>query len=251
MSFFLRYLVLLAVAERFVPVLEQANLRPAPGQSVSHDEALAVRRHIIPRIGRNVYDSTQVGPFQYLSGRARIRRRIEGDVHLKQPPPRHVIELAAVMAHEIGQLQYKDPRLSKGRKVLDAITRGGSMIGPAFGEIGALAVLGLAMINAVVDANELSPEKKLMEADTKAMNYMIQSGYDPQGLIDVLRRVTQVGGELMPYLYDLKQSRPVTQERLEHASNMFLKLPLHGKELSTNYKDYQAITKGIREIYRA
>lgn len=160
-------------------------------------------------------------------------------------------ELAGILAHEIGQLQYRDPRLSKGHQILDSITRGGAMIGPAFGEFGALAILGLAMINAVVDANELSPEEKLMEADTKAMDYMVQSGYDPQGLIDVLRRVTQVSEELMPYLYDLKQSRPVTQERLEHASNMFLKLPLHGKELSTNYKDYQAITKGIREIYRA
>src|SRR3989338_9730032 len=58
---------------------------------------------------------------------------------------RSEIELAGILAHEIGMLQYKDPRLSKFKKAFELLLQTGSQIGPAFGTIGALSVLGLAL----------------------------------------------------------------------------------------------------------
>src|SRR3989338_7752892 len=56
------------------------------------------------------------------------------------------IELAGILAYEIGMLQYRDPRLSKLKKALDLLLQTGSYVGPAFGSIGALSVLGLALV---------------------------------------------------------------------------------------------------------
>ena len=159
-------------------------------------------------------------------------------------------ELAAVMAHEIGELQYKDPRLSRARKVLDAVLKGGSMVGPAFGEIGALTVLGMEMVKAVSEARKLTPGQKVNLADGKALHYMVAAGYDPQGMIDVMYKFLNAGKEVAPYFYDYYQSRPINQERMLHISEEFSKLPLAGESFTTNRDIYKESTKGVREIYK-
>ena len=62
------------------------------------------------------------------------------------------------------------------------------MVGPAFGEIGALAVLGLAVANSVAEKSVLTPAKRLAAADGKALGYMTQAGYDPQALTSFFER---------------------------------------------------------------
>lgn len=158
-------------------------------------------------------------------------------------------ELAAVLAHEIGELQFKDPRLSQSKKILDTITKGGAMVAPALGEIGALAVLGLAMVNALAESQQISPQERLFLADQKAFHFMVQAGYDPQGIPDVLYRFLNADPYLRPYFFDYSQSRPITPERIAAARHAFSILPLQGKTLSTRQKEFLEMTKGIREIY--
>ena len=161
-------------------------------------------------------------------------------------------ELAAVMAHEIGELQYHDPRLSRSKKILDAVTKGGTTIGPAFGQIGALAALGLVMMNAVAESHngKKSPSDRILQADVKALHYMVAAGYDPQGLPDFLYKFLNAEKQIAPYFYDYYQSRPINQERFQIIQNEFPKLPLEGKQFSTHRDVYQETTKGIREIYK-
>jgi len=59
-------------------------------------------------------------------------------------------ELASVLAHEIGRLQYKDPRFTQSDDVLNAATQAGASIAPMFGPIGSLASLGLVLLQAYV-----------------------------------------------------------------------------------------------------
>ncbi len=157
-------------------------------------------------------------------------------------------ELAAVLAHEIGELQYKDPRLSRGRKILDGLTKTGAAVGPAFGQIGALAVLGLAAVHTIADKSQPSPDEKLEGADTLGLEYMVKAGYDPQGMIDVLYKFLN-SKQLTPYFFDYYQSRPITEERFQALQTRFSKLPLDGKSFSANREDYQERTQGVREIY--
>lgn len=159
-------------------------------------------------------------------------------------------QLAAVLAHEIGQLQEKDPKLSKSRKILEAVTRGGTMIGPAFGEIGVLAALGLVMIQAVHEKNQRSPAERLLDADRRALHYMVKAGYDPQGMVDLFYKFLHAGRDAAPYFYDYYQSRPITMERFQSLNEKFAQLPLQGEIFSTHHKRYEEMTQGVRDIYR-
>jgi len=159
-------------------------------------------------------------------------------------------EFAAVLAHEIGQLQYRDPRLSRLRKALAAVTQTGAAIGPAFGQLGALAVLGLVMVNAIVDVKEKTPQERISDADAHALQYLVEAGYDPQGLVEVLAKFLNADKDVLPYFYDYYQARPVSQERLTRLEKEFMELPLADKELTTRPRIYQEMTKGIRQMYQ-
>lgn len=158
-------------------------------------------------------------------------------------------ELAAVIAHEIGELQYQDPRLSRSRKILDAVTQGGAAVAPALGSIGVLATLGLVMVHAMAEAGDLTFEERIQRADTSALHYMVEAGFDPQGLIDHLYKFLNAGQEIIPFFYDYQQSRPITIERFQSLQLEFAKLSLEGKTFSTNRQVYQETTKPVHEIY--
>ncbi len=159
-------------------------------------------------------------------------------------------ELAAVLAHEIGQLQEKDPKLSKSRKILEAVTRGGTLIAPAFGEIGVLAALGLVMVRVMQERSQRTPADRLLAADNRALDYMVKAGYDPQGMIDLFYKFLNARREAAPYFFDYYQSRPITVERFQSLSEKFKQLPLQDKDFATHPKRYEEMTQGVREIYR-
>ncbi len=159
-------------------------------------------------------------------------------------------ELAAVLAHEIGELQYHDPTLSRSKKILNAMVRGGTVIGPAFGEIGALAALGLVAVQGINKAGQLTPEKKLQQADKWALSYMVEGGYDPQGMIDFFYSFLKADKDLAPYFFDYYQSRPITEDRYFSVQEQFSKLPLQNKAFTTNRQAYQDVMQGVQEIYK-
>ena len=123
------------------------------------------------------------------------------------------------------------------------------MIAPMFGQIGALAALGLAMLNKTVDADGATPEEKLFKADRYALEYMLEAGYDPQAFLDLQHRLTSANAETVPYFYDYYQSRPLSMSRWNSIFKTFQQLPLEGKTLSTNREDFLSKTKGIRQIH--
>jgi len=158
-------------------------------------------------------------------------------------------ELAAVIAHEIGQLQYRDPRFSKSRRVVNALTEVGAMVAPAFGAVGSIALLGLLLANATLKSQILDAQERLIRADRLAMHYLVDAGYDPQGMLDVIYKFLNADEHWLPYFYDYYQARPITDERFAKVQEEFADLPLEGKSFHTNRNVYLETTKGIREIY--
>ncbi len=79
---------------------------------------------------------------------------------------------------------------------------------------------------------------------------MMNSGEDPQGLIDVLYQFLNAEREIAPYFYDYYQSRPVNMDRFNALNREFALLPLAGKNFSTHAKQYQEVTRGIRQMYQ-
>ena len=160
-------------------------------------------------------------------------------------------ELAGVLAHEIAELQFRNVNIeADSRKVIDAITKGGAMVGPAFGPIGALAAVGLAALNQVSQPREIQPEEKLIRADSKALDYLVKAGQDPQGLVDVFYKILRANNEVIPYFYDYYQSRPISEGRFAALNQTFTELPMQDKSFNTNREMYQEVTRGIREMYK-
>ncbi len=161
-------------------------------------------------------------------------------------------ELAAVLAHEIGEQQTVDRRFTKKRDdAINAATQVGSAVGPMFGPLGSLASLGLVLLQAYNESSYKTPEERLLESDASAMKYLMNTGYDPQALLDVQEHFLRAGEKMTPYFFDYYQSRPITEERILALKKEFQKLSLTGKSLITDPVEYQEVTRGVREIYRA
>lgn len=158
-------------------------------------------------------------------------------------------QLAAVLAHEIGELQEKEPS-TKDRRTISNVARAGAMVAPLFGPFGILASLGLVAIHQASQPKPPKTDEKLMRADKRALQYMLEAQQDPQGMIDVLYKFLNAKKEITPYFYDYYQSRPITMERFNAVQKEFSKLSIRERDFETNWQGYQSVTKGIREIYK-
>jgi predicted Zn-dependent protease len=159
-------------------------------------------------------------------------------------------ELAAVIAHEIGELQYKEPKLSQKRKFIDAVTQGGMMVTPVLGPLGPFAMLGLAALHTASDITLKDAEQRLLDADKKALQYMVQAGQDPQGMLELVTLFAEAKPEILPYFLEYYQSRPLSVERTRAIQEEFAKLPLAGKSFTANAQEYQDVMRGVREMYK-
>ena len=159
-------------------------------------------------------------------------------------------ELAAVLAKEIGALQYKDPRLEHGDKFKNGAAYVVALISPFFGVFGMMAVVGVIAWDILTDPKEISAATRNLTADTKAMHYMVHAGYDPQGFIDVMYRFLEAEREIRPYFHDYFISHPITQERFEAVSESFKTLPMANRSFSVNRDKFLDMTKGVREMYK-
>jgi predicted Zn-dependent protease len=160
-------------------------------------------------------------------------------------------ELAAVLAHEIGEQQTVDRRFTKRDDMINAAAQAGSAVGPMFGPLGSLASLGLVLLQAYNESSYKTPGERLLESDASAMKYLMNAGYDPQALMDVQEHFLKAGEKMTPYFFDYYQSRPITEERMLALKKEFQKLSLSGKSLITDPVEYREVTRGVREMYKA
>lgn len=159
-------------------------------------------------------------------------------------------ELAAVLAHEIAELQYRDPNFSVSRQAMRLAAEGSAIAAPLLGPFGTLAAGGLILLNALVESRIATPEARIEKADRLALRYLVETHRDPQGYLDLLARFLNRNPEWTPYCYDYLQSRPVTLKRFQGVLAEFEKLPLEGKSFTVSRERYLEMTKGVREIYQ-
>ena len=154
-------------------------------------------------------------------------------------------ELAAVLAHEIGELQMKDPRFSRTKSIVEKVIAGGAMAAPLFGNLGVLAVLGVVGMYALINEED-AQEKRLLKADKTALYLLTDAGEDPQGLIDVCHKLLNASPRNLMYLYDYYQTRPVTESRIKKLESHFTSLPLQNKTFTTNRSYFLDMLKSLR-----
>lgn len=155
-------------------------------------------------------------------------------------------ELAGVLAHEMGELQHRDPQFSIAIKMLEKTIAASSMVAPVFGSIGALAMLGLVGIHSMV-SGEPNKTKRLEKADELALQYMLKAGQDPQGLFDAYYKILNASPRELMDLFDYQQSRTVTLSRIEQLENFYLKIPLEKQVFETNRNRFLFMTKPLHD----
>jgi predicted Zn-dependent protease len=158
-------------------------------------------------------------------------------------------ELAGVLAHEIAELQYHEPALSRSRKVSSGLAQGAALAAPFFGSIGALAFLGVTGVNAVAN-HEKSKDERVIQADKLALRYLVQAGYDPQGCLDVLYRMVDLNPQDTYLISDFYWNRPISLKRMKRLKEEFKKLPLKGMSFSAHREVFLENMKPVREIYK-
>jgi len=157
-------------------------------------------------------------------------------------------ELAGVLAHEIGQLQYRDPEFSTTRKVAEGLSQVSAIAAPFFGIFGAIAILGTSGVHAA-SSIEKTKQDRVEFADKVALSKLVAAGYDPQGLLDFIYRLTELGPNSIRGIMDYYWSRPVNIERVEKLKSNFKKLPLENREFHSHRKRYLTRMKPILAMY--
>lgn len=160
-------------------------------------------------------------------------------------------QLAAVLAHEIAELQPRDSRFSPAKKFMTEATKTAAMVGPIFGQIGSLAALGFVLLNTATEINKPSLEKRVIKADANALQYMLKAGYDPQGMIDLVYKFAHADPVLMEAFRDYYEGRPISEKRYQKLQAAFEQLPLEGRSFSANAKAYQDVMQPVAQMHRA
>ena len=156
-------------------------------------------------------------------------------------------QLAAVLSHEIAQLQYLDPRFSKSHKRLEDITKGGTIVGSFLGNIGVIAIVGLQVMNALTD--EKTKDQRVDLADRLTLRYLTAAGYDPECWADALYKMVHLKKDDIVRLFDYYNTRPISLSRLKKIKKSLTKMDLSGKTLETGTEAYEQAVKGVRQIY--
>lgn len=159
-------------------------------------------------------------------------------------------ELASVLAHEIGQLQIRDSPKAGPRRAMNLLAQGGAVAAPFFGQFGVLIAGALVLMNALAESTLPKPDERLLEADKKALGYLLEAGQDPQGYLDLMSRLANGDAYWSPYLFDYSLSRPITTKRYQAMVKEFHELPLVDQTFSVHRERYLDMTKGVREIYQ-
>ncbi len=179
-----------------------------------------------------IYATSSPGGFVYLTTGAILFAQNEA-------------ELAAILAHEIGELQFKDPRFSHTKSLMKKVITGGAVVAPIFGSIGALALIGLVGAYTYMDRGNIQ-EEHLYKSDKIALKLLHDAEEDPQGLVDFLRRLLNATPKELMYLYDYYQTRPVSEARLTKLEQAFSALPFGERSFNTNRNDFLKITEPLR-----
>jgi predicted Zn-dependent protease len=157
-------------------------------------------------------------------------------------------ELAGVLAHEIGELQYEDPDYFPTKKITNGAEKISAFALPFFGGIGALAFMGVTGVNAYASMEKTLPER-VESADKIALNTMTKIGYDPQGFLDVIYRIVHLEDSKIDHLSDYYLHRPITVERVKKLKEAFKRLPLQNKSFNTNRDTYLERIYAVRNMY--
>ncbi|NWF38284.1 M48 family metalloprotease [Mariprofundus sp. NF] len=144
-------------------------------------------------------------------------------------------ELAAVLGHEIvhAAARHGAQQMSKGMLLQTAVL--GTVVATQGSDYANLAQMG-ANIGAQLISQKYGRDAE-RESDYYGMQYMVRSGYDPQGAVDLQRTFVKLSeGKKQDWLSGLFASHPPSQERVNANIELLATLPKGGERGVERYR---------------
>lgn len=131
-------------------------------------------------------------------------------------------QLAGVLGHEIGHVIHRHSAEQMAKQGLGQSIVGAVAVG-ASGEDGAAGMAGMvtAMANQML---QLSYGREAeTESDTTGIDYMVDAGYDPRGMLGVMKVLEQASGGGRGTQLEFTQSHPLPKTRLQQIAQLIEK----------------------------
>ena len=145
-------------------------------------------------------------------------------------------ELAALIGHEAGHVSARHTSQRMTRGLLAAVVLSGVSVaaGPDMGDL--VAGLGGIGAGALLAGYSRNQER---EADSLGLEYMVQSGYNPEGFVGLMSMLNEMSGKEESSMAVLFSTHPMSSERYRTALN----------EVASRYEARKRTSPVFRERY--
>lgn len=157
-------------------------------------------------------------------------------------------ELAALIGHELGHINARHTAEAMSKKILTTALIGGAAIyagtkNVAYG--GAVAALGMVGSGVLLAAYSRDNER---QADALGMEYMVKSGYGPQGMVDLMDMLKSMSHHKAGITELLFSTHPMSVERYDTAVKTATSQYTADKKKPIYRERYMDHTAGLRKI---
>lgn len=121
--------------------------------------------------------------------------------------------LAAVIAHELAQIQYRRMRYTLKKRLANLAESVSGYSGFVLGPAGTFVPKGMRLVNSVL-LQESSRMKRTLSADRLAVEYLRAAGYETRALYDVVEAVATSDGSEYHRIEAYLRLRPTNGERI-------------------------------------
>ena len=201
----------------------------------------SIAQRVDPRLNYTFYvvDAPEVNAFAVPGGHVYVNRGlIERAENLS--------ELAGVLGHEIGHVVERHglEQMARMQNTQLGLNLGYILLGRAPGQVEQAAV-GAAAQGLIIAPHSREAEN---EADEVAVQYLVQSGINPDGLVTMFRTLLSERERSPGSLEQWFSTHPLTEDRIEHVSNLISALPASARALPRDTQAYQQFRQRVRAL---
>jgi beta-barrel assembly-enhancing protease len=121
--------------------------------------------------------------------------------------------LAAVIAHELAHIQHRRMRYTLKKRLADLAVSTSGYSSFVLGPTGAVVPKGMRLVNNVL-LREKSRLKRTIVADRLAAGYLIEAGFDPRALREVVESLATIEGSQYHRVEAYIKLRPIDRDRI-------------------------------------
>jgi predicted Zn-dependent protease len=209
-------------------------------QEIGNNMAAKTHRSQMPYSFRGV-NATYVNAYAFPGGSIAVTRGILLNIE-------NEAELAGLLGHELGHVNARHSAEQMSKGMLSQAVIGGLAVyagtqGKAYGQIA--SAIGMVGASALLAKYSRDNER---EADALGMEYMVRSGYHPNGLVDLMDMLKSMSKHQPSMIEAMFTSHPMSDERYDTAVERSETAYRSAWKLPKNKERYMDKTANLRAM---